>query len=242
MRAIHRYASLGSTMQEAAVLASSACAHGTVVLAEEQTAGQGRYGRHWHSPKGAGLYFSQVLRLKICPDSLPLVTLALGLAVADAVTRITSVACDLRWPNDVLVNGKKCAGILAVLDGGALIAGIGVNVNHLSFPPELESTATSLRIESGREQQLEPLLNALLESIETFLDMLTAGGKDPILRMFAQASSYVSGRRVSVDQGPGTLHGTTAGLDPQGFLILKEDSGKRTLIVAGGVRPYAAGA
>src|SRR4028119_2137318 len=130
MTEIHRFASLSSTMQKAAELARGNCPTGTTVVAAEQTAGQGRFGRSWHSEPNAGLYMSQVLRLKLCPDSLPLVTLALGLAVAEAISDVASVAPDLRWPNDVLLNERKCAGILVQLHEATLITGIGVNVNH----------------------------------------------------------------------------------------------------------------
>ena len=237
MSEIHRYASLPSTMQKAAELARAGCATGTTVVAATQTAGQGRFGRSWHSEPNAGLYMSQVLRLKICSDSLPLVTLALGLAAAEAIAQVASVGVDLRWPNDVLVNGKKCAGILVQLHDGTLITGIGVNVNHTVFPEELAPIATSLRIATGRDHDIEQLLQTLLRLVDEHIDNLMTNGRDSVLRAFAQASSYVRGRRVVVDQNGVELAGVTDGLDPQGFLMLRGDNGRRTLIVAGGVRP-----
>jgi BirA family biotin operon repressor/biotin-[acetyl-CoA-carboxylase] ligase len=237
MRQIHRFESVDSTMIRAAALAVSGCECGTVVVADEQTAGQGRLGRSWHSEKDAGLYMSQVLRLKICPDTLPIVTLALGLATAEAITDIAGVACDLRWPNDVLVSGKKCAGILVQLQDGALILGIGINVNHTSFPPEIASVATSLRIATGRAHSRDALLDKLLASIDEHLDTLLKSGKDAVLCAFTGASSYVRGRRVVVDTGGESVEGTTDGLDPQGFLVLRQNDGRRRLILAGGVRP-----
>jgi BirA family biotin operon repressor/biotin-[acetyl-CoA-carboxylase] ligase len=234
---IHRFASLSSTMHKAIELAEAGCPHGTVVVAEEQTAGQGRFGREWYSEPGAGLYLSQVLRLKICPDSLPLVTLALGLATAEAIINVANVAPDLRWPNDVLLNNRKCAGILVQLHDGVLIAGIGVNVNHTSFPADIAPLATSLRIATGREHNIETLLTALIGTIHDHLDNLLRNGRESVLRAFSQASSYVRGRRVVVDQNGQELTGVTDGLDPQGFLLLRKDNGARTLILAGGVRP-----
>jgi BirA family biotin operon repressor/biotin-[acetyl-CoA-carboxylase] ligase len=234
---MHRFASLPSTMYKAIELAEAGCASGTVVVAEEQTAGQGRFGRAWHSEPGTGLYMSEVLRLKICPDSLPLVTLALGLATAEALTRAASVAPDLRWPNDVLLNGKKCAGILVQLHDGILITGIGINVNQISFPGELAESATSIRLETGREQDPQSVLPVLIEAIDEHLDNLLQNGREPVLRAFSQASSFVRGRRVVVDQNGAAITGVTEGLDPQGFLFLRQDNGKRTLIIAGGVRP-----
>jgi BirA family transcriptional regulator, biotin operon repressor / biotin---[acetyl-CoA-carboxylase] ligase len=234
---IHRFDSLPSTMHKAIELAHAGCPSGTVVVAAEQTAGQGRFGRSWHSEAGSGLYMSQVLRLKICSDSLPLVTLALGLATAESIVNAAAVAPDLRWPNDVLLNGKKCAGILVQLHDGVLVAGIGINVNQSSFPEELAGTATSLRIVTGRQHDLEKLLALLLAQLEQHLDNLLQNGRESVLRAFSQASSYVRGRRVVVEQDIGEITGVTDGLDPQGFLILRQDNGQRTLILAGGVRP-----
>jgi BirA family biotin operon repressor/biotin-[acetyl-CoA-carboxylase] ligase len=236
-RRIDWHASIDSTMFEAARLAASGCTSGTAVVAEEQTAGVGRYQRQWHSEPESGLYVSVVLRFRFAPDALPLVTMALGLATVDAILKATGVDCDLRWPNDVLINDKKCAGILTRLDGPAIIAGIGINVNHAAFPPDLRDVATSLRIAGGRPQSREKLLVALLPAIDSFCAALENSGKQPILEMFAHASSYISGRRVRVDQGDSVLEGTTAGLTPAGFLIVRDDRGKENVIIAGGVRP-----
>src|SRR5579859_5948031 len=112
LREVHYFAMLGSTMAEGARLAQTGCATGTAVVAGEQTAGQGRYGRSWHSEKDAGLYVSIVLRPILPTDALPALTLALGLATAEAIARVTGLGCDLRWPNDVMLGGAKVAGIL----------------------------------------------------------------------------------------------------------------------------------
>lgn len=224
----------GSTMLEAARLAAEGCPSGTVVGAEEQTAGQGRLGRSWHSEPGAGLYFSVVLRLAIPPAQLPVLTLALGLAAADAVRLLGGTPCDLRWPNDVLIGDKKVAGILVQLHGSAVVAGIGLNVNQESFPPELADIATSLRLESGCEHQREALLVYLLSSIDSFVKVLVTSGVEPILQAFENRSTYVRNRHVIVDSG---ISGITDGLTPAGFLVLKRDDGTRETILAGGVRP-----
>jgi BirA family biotin operon repressor/biotin-[acetyl-CoA-carboxylase] ligase len=226
-----------STMRDAAALAAEGCASGTVVVAGEQTAGQGRLGRTWHSEPGAGLYASVVLRLPLTVLRLPVVTLALGLATVDAIALAAGLRCDLRWPNDVLAGDLKCAGIL--VDGyiDALVAGIGINVNHQQFPESIRDCATSLRLATGRAQSRELLLLALLESIDRRMELLVEAGPGAILREFAQASSYVHGRRVVVEDGERRLTGSTEGLDPSGFLILRTDSGERELILSGGVRP-----
>ena len=175
-----------------------------MVGAEEQTAGQGRHGRTWHSEPGSGLYVSIILRHQFAPATLPVVTLALGLAVREAILKSTDLACDLRWPNDVLIQSKKCAGILTLLEGSAIIAGIGINVNHSQFPDELSGIATSLRIASGRVHSRERLLVELLPSVDRYCALLETEGRGPILEMFSRASSYVSGRRVCVDQDGST--------------------------------------
>jgi BirA family biotin operon repressor/biotin-[acetyl-CoA-carboxylase] ligase len=236
-RRIDWHRTIASTMTEASRLAAQGCDFGTVVGAEEQTAGQGRYGRVWHSEAGAGLYVSIVLHKPACPSVVPMVTLALGLATVEAILKISDLACDLRWPNDLLLQSKKCGGILTQLEGSAIIAGIGINVNHTAFPPELSQLATSLRIASGRVQSRERLLAELLPSIDNFCGLLEAEGREPIVRMFSCASSYVYGRRVEVDLGTSKLQGTTAGLNESGFLILRCDDGTENVIVAGGVRP-----
>jgi len=236
-RVVQWHATLESTMPEASRLATAGCASGTAVVAEEQTAGVGRYQRPWHSEPESGLYVSIVLRQSLAPEALPLITMALGLATVDAITKSTGLVCDLRWPNDVLMHDKKCAGILTELDGAAIIAGIGINVNHSQFPAELNEIATSLRIESGSAQSRESLLAELLLAIDSFCTILQEKGNQAVLEMFSEASSYIRGRRVQVDCGDSILEGTTAGLTPSGFLNLLDDRGQEHVIIAGGVRP-----
>lgn len=236
-RQIYYYESIGSTMQEAARLAAQGCTSGTSVIANEQTAGQGRHGHHWYSERDSGLYVSIVLRPGLPAESFPALTLALGLATAETISRAMDLRCDLRWPNDVLLRDKKVAGILVQLLENGAVAGIGINVNHGHFPSELESEATSLRIESGRAYSREDLLTCLLPAVDSFSKMLAEAGKQAVLDMFSRHCSYAQGRRVRVRQSGGEIEGTTAGLDASGFLILKKDDGGQSLIVTGGVRP-----
>jgi len=199
---------------------------GTIVLADHQAAGQGRHGHSWHSAPATGIYCSLVL-----PPS-PVLTLALGIAAVEAIAQATGIQCDLRWPNDLMLDERKTAGILVQLINGRAIAGIGINVNQTEFPEDVAPLATSLRLHAGREIAREDILFALFPAI----DSVVAEDSETILRLFAHASSYVAGRRVIVDQPEGSLTGTTAGLDPAGFLIVRRDDGTDTLIVAGGVR------
>jgi BirA family transcriptional regulator, biotin operon repressor / biotin---[acetyl-CoA-carboxylase] ligase len=216
-RRIDYYPSVDSTMRAAAVLP-----RGSVVIADQQTAGQGRHGHSWHSEPGAGIYCSLVL------DPAPALTLAIGLAAVEAIAEAAGIACDLRWPNDVMLDDKKCAGILVQLVEDRAIAGIGINVNHTGFPPDLAAEATSLRIQAGRDLSREAILAPLVPAVERYAALPI----EEILDLFTHASSYVSGRRVVVNE----IQGVTVGLDPVGFLKVRQDDGTVTLILAGGVR------
>jgi BirA family biotin operon repressor/biotin-[acetyl-CoA-carboxylase] ligase len=220
-RRIDYYPAIDSTMRAAVGLEP-----GSVVLAGQQTAGQGRHGRRWHSEPSSGIYCSIVLQ------PMPALTLALGLATADAIARATGMVCDLRWPNDVMLAGQKVAGILVRVVDGHAIAGIGINVNHTSFPAELALEATSLRLHTGAPVSSTTIMLALLPAVDRFVAL----DQGTILRLFTRASTYAAGRRVTVEQPNGVIAGTTAGLDPSGFLIVRQDDGTDTLIVAGGVR------
>ncbi len=236
MRQIEWHDTIDSTMRRAAELAREGCPAGTIVAARTQTAGQGRLGRAWDSRPG-GLYFTIVLRPRLEPAQVPLATLALGLAVADTLQTFLGVAADLRWPNDVLIGDRKLAGILAQYQDGALLAGVGLNVNQREFPPELAPVATSLFLETGAEQNPEFLLPALARSIESHLNILETSGATAVLRLFEAASSYVAGRRVRVELPAGEITGTTAGLTAEGFLRVRCGDGSEVTVTAGGVRP-----
>jgi BirA family transcriptional regulator, biotin operon repressor / biotin---[acetyl-CoA-carboxylase] ligase len=233
-RQIVRLSATGSTMRDAAALAAQGCAHGTAVVADEQTAGIGRHGHFWHSEPGTGLYVSIVLRM---PETSPILTLALGLAAVDAVRDTAGLVCDLRWPNDVMIGERKAAGIMVQMADSAAVAGIGINVNHTGFPPELATLATSLRIQAGREIDREMLFESLLTCIDDCCEILRSGGNAALLKMFSTASSYVSGKRVKVDLGDRTIEGVTVGLDDSGFLRVRRPDGVVETVLAGGVRP-----
>src|SRR4051794_16388335 len=231
---LHYFPTIGSTMTEATRMARDGAPHGTVILADEQTAGVGRVGRSWTSDAEVGIYCSVILRLPLPQAQFPIVSLLLGLATAEAIQSSTGIACDLRWPNDVLVDGRKCAGVLAHLAETCIVAGVGINVNNTSFEPNLRTPPTSLRLSSGREVSRESVLLKLLESIDFFCDLATKKGPAVILQAFTAASSYVWDRRVCVEEDGGT--GTTAGLDENGFLRVQMDDGVLRRISSGGIR------
>jgi BirA family biotin operon repressor/biotin-[acetyl-CoA-carboxylase] ligase len=180
------FSEIPSTMPEAARLAAAGCPSGALVGAEEQSAGQGRHGRIWHSERGIGLYVSIVLRPALDSDSLSVLTLAMGLAVQEAIAAVAGVLCDLRWPNDLLVGGRKCAGILCQTADPAVIVGIGVNVNQEAFPPEIATVATSLRMLTGRCHSREELLILLMKCVDEYCWLLAEQGADRILHLYAE--------------------------------------------------------
>src|SRR3954451_2634719 len=234
-RTLHYFKTLGSTMVEAASLVGNGAPHGTVVIAEEQTSGMGRLGRGWVSQPEVGIYCSILLRLAVPSTTFPVASLVLGLATAEAIQKSTQLICDLRWPNDVLIDEKKVAGILTHLVDGVIVAGIGVNVNNTSFGPGLRTPATSLKIAAGgRSVSREDLLIHLLDSVDSFCALFESEGPGSILRAFTNASSYVLNRRVVIEETGST--GLTAGLDDSGFLLVLSDTGTTERFAAGGVR------
>lgn len=234
-RIVKWFPSTDSTMTVAAHMAREGCLSGTVVGADQQTAGMGRQGRSWHSEPGAGLYVSIVLRLHLGKESIPVLMLALGIATQQAIAEVSGLAPDLRWPNDVLLDGKKCAGILANMEGDAVIAGIGINVGHESFPPELAELATSLSLAGALGVSREALLAALAHAVDESCRILTTDGPSAICEMFTHASSYARGRRVRVERDG--IEGITCGVNSSGFLVMRQDNGLETVILTGGVRP-----
>ena len=176
---------------------------GAVFVAEQQTAGRGRGGHTWESAQSVGIYCSVVLRPVLPPADALLLSLIAGIAVAEAVEQTTGLHPDLRWPNDVLLDGRKFCGILTEMNAEPtrvryVVVGIGINVNQASFSGELEAIATSLRIESGREWSRVELTAALLKSLDSEYRKLIAGGaaaRAAILRRFEERSSFARSRR-----------------------------------------------
>ena len=224
-----------STMIDAAALAERGEPHGTVVVAEAQTGGIGRHGHRWHSDDSGGLYVSVILRLTLAPRDLPLLTMALGLGVLEAVQGFCDVPADIRWPNDILIGGRKLAGILVQTPAVRVqIAGIGININQTDFPESLRDLATSLRIVTGLEQVKQRLLDDIVAACLQQADRLAAGGREEVLRQFERCSSCVRGMEVEV-AGPRPIRGVSDGLDADGFLRVRTTNGVET-VLTGGVR------
>ena len=220
---IVRLQTTASTMKDAAELAAQGAPHGTVVVAESQTNGIGRHGHSWHSAPDGGIYMSIILRMPVVG---PEITLAMGLAVQAALSEVA--ATDLRWPNDVMLNGRKVAGILVQSAGQCAIVGIGINVGQESFPVELRQVATSLRIETGLQLSIDLVMERVLAEALQYSQL----PKAEILRLFTASSTYAQGKPVEVE---GRFTGITDGLDPDGFLLVRTSTVVRT-VTAGGVR------
>ena len=202
-------------MTEAAKLAAAGAPHGTVVLADEQSAGIGRLGRTWLSPPNAGIYCSILLRLKLAPANSPIASFSWALRRPTLFTR-QPTSCDLRWPNDVLIGERKVAGILTHFIDDCVVVGIGVNVNQFGFPRDLRTPATSLRMESnGRKQSREPLIVELLDPWRRFAKSSGMNGSTGI-RAFLRRVELRRHRRVIVEESGEC--GTTSGLDENVFL------------------------
>ena len=239
---LHHYFRVGSTNVAAMKAAADGEPEGAVFVAEQQTAGRGRGGHTWESAQSVGIYASVVLRPVLPPADALLLSLIAGIAVAEAVEQATGLHPDLRWPNDVLLNGRKFCGILTEMNAEPtrvryVVVGMGINVNHASFAGDLEAVATSLRIESGREWSRVELVAALLKSLDSGYRKLTGGGataRADILRHFEERSSFARSRLVFVEEDGG-YEGVTEGLDDRGFLQVRTGSGLRT-VFSGGVR------
>lgn len=238
---VHHFYKIGSTNTAAMAAASEGAAEGAVFLAEEQTAGRGRGANVWQSPRSTGIYCSAVLRPALPPSEVLVLSLMAGLALQAAIQQADPrVQPDLKWPNDVLIGGKKVCGILTEMNAEAtrvryIVVGIGINVNQVSFPKELQ--ATSLRMVTGSEWSRVELVAALLKSLDReyreFLQDPEA--KESILRRFAQNSSWLHGKKVRIEESGSALEGTTEGLDPRGFLQVRTAHGLQT-VLSGTVR------
>ncbi len=239
---IQHYYRAGSTNTIAMEAAAAGAPEGSVFLAEQQTAGRGRSSHQWHSAESSGIYCSVILRPALPPADVLVLSLAAGLAVRAAVQEVDSkVMADLKWPNDLLINGKKFCGILTEMSAEAtrvryVVVGIGINVNQVRFPEELEQSATSLLLTSGSEWSRIELCTALLKSLDREYRALVDGrdAQAEILRRFEERSSSVRGRRVRIEDGEG-FEGVTEGLDPRGFLQVRTREGLRT-VYSGTVR------
>lgn len=238
---------IDSTNTEALKQARSGADEGVCIVAREQTAGRGRHGRIWVSESDAGLFFSIILRPKLEPQFLPLITLACGVAVHDALKEF-GLSPDIKWVNDILVRDKKISGILAetteTTKGLAVVVGIGINIRASNFPPEISDTATSIEEASpqanGHSRPVpspEQLSQVLSNYLVHFYKVLGSDrGPSEIINEWRNRSTYFSGKQVLVMMENTILEGVTDGLQENGALRVRQSDGNIAVIQAGDVQ------
>ena len=244
-RTLHFFESTGSTNPDAKRFAEEGAPHGTTVVADRQTAGRGRRGRSWESPAGKSIYFTIVVRPEFEPDKASMITLVVALAVAEAVREETGLSTGIKWPNDVVVNGKKICGILTEMSMTPemneiqfLVAGVGVNVNQDSeedFTPELRGRATSLKMESGRTIDRAALLARILHHFEEDYDLFEKRLDLSDLQERYEALLLGKDNRVRVLDPAGEYTGISRGINGMGELIVEKEDGETVLVYAGEV-------
>jgi len=237
---IFYYPSIGSTNDRALELAAAEEPEGGLVLAEEQTAGRGRRERTWCSTPYAGIYASLILRPAMPATRAPLLTFMAAVAVADALNEQTGLKARIKWPNDVLVGGRKIAGVLGEVRGNdpevrEMVVGFGVNVNHAAadFPEAIRDLATSVRLERGAPMDRAPLLASILEGFERRYARLLRDGPATLLKEWETLSALAHGAPIAVSGPHGRIEGAFAGIDDEGGLLLSDADGRRVRVPFG---------
>jgi BirA family biotin operon repressor/biotin-[acetyl-CoA-carboxylase] ligase len=232
--------SVDSTNAVAMELGEKEALHGTVVVADLQTQGRGRLGRSWVSPRG-NIHMSVLLRPALAPADVPLLTMTASVGCARALREIAGLNVEIKWPNDLMVSGRKLGGILTEAKSRGkkilfAVVGIGINANSgaTDFPPELWATATSLRAETGIEIPRNDLVAAILAEIEFWYGLLKKGERERILDEWRKLSSTL-GRSIRIVTGKDTFEGVAEALDREGRLIVKLPSGALRVISAGDI-------
>lgn len=222
-------------------LAGSGAPEGTVVIAETQTMGRGRKGRTWFSPYRDGVYVSIILRPEISPSAAPRMTLMAAVAVAEALDSLVQLKVRIKWPNDILVNGRKLAGILTEIsmemdEVEYMVVGLGLNVNTpaKSFPVDIRGKATSILIETGERSSRVDLIRAYLKCYDKYYEILKKSGFEPIMKRWKEFSDII-GRCVAVDVIGKKHVGMVVDIDNDGVLILKDDQSRFHRIFSGDI-------
>lgn len=231
-QAIHYEHSVTSTQEIAHKHALNGADEGTIIIADEQTSGRGRLGRSWHSPKGNGIWMSIILRPNIPPQKAPQLTLLAAVSVVQGIEEVTGLDAQIKWPNDILIDGKKVVGILTELQAEAdrvnsVIIGVGINVNtpEEMFPEDISKIATSLKVESGKEIERAHLVRAIMENLEKLYYLYLEHGFAPI-KLLWEGSAASLGKRVRVRTITGELYGKAQGITDEGVLLVEDDEGE----------------
>lgn len=240
---VHFFETIDSTNTYAARLAREGAPEGTVVIADSQSGGKGRLGRSWVSPPGVNLYLSAILRPPVPAAAVPQLNLLAAVAVADTIAQVCGLTPAIKWPNDVLVGGKKVCGILAEMQTAAVtlraaVLGIGVNLNAPldAFPEELRGKASSLFLAGGRLVDRSAFTVALLTHLEKLYVLWLEGGFSALRPAWEHYAAWMMGQQIVVAAPDGTVAGTVLGLDRDGALLLQEQgSGTPRRLLAGDV-------
>jgi BirA family biotin operon repressor/biotin-[acetyl-CoA-carboxylase] ligase len=225
------FTSLGSTNDTAKELAESNRPEGTCVIADAQTSGRGRQGRSWDSPANQALYLSLILRPDINPEKLQLLTLVSAIATAETAGEFVQQSLiDIKWPNDLLIKGRKVSGILveSTFEGARVkyvVLGIGFNLNQIDFTDELRNHATSLKLQTETEYDREDFAVRLLKNIAHWYAILQSGSFHGILERWKTLSSFAENKMVTIDLGNEKINGITRGLTDNGALMIETESG-----------------
>jgi len=240
-KTIHYYRTVDSTNAQAYQLALRGAGEGEIVVAESQEKGRGRLGRHWFSPPFRNLYLSVILRPKMPPHQAPLITLMAAVATAEAIEKTSGLHPMMKWPNDLLMKGRKLAGLLNEIHSETdrihfVILGIGVNLNtdERTFSKEIRTFATSLKRETGKTVSRKIFLQHLLQALEKWYDVFHRQGGSPILQAWRNWAQ-VGGRQVRITSFGEQITGKAVDVDSDGALILETANGQRKRIVAGDV-------
>ena len=236
---IHHLRETVSTNTTAKELAANGAAEGTLIVSEMQTGGKGRLGRKWFSPFGEGIYLSFILRPAVSPAEAPKMTLMAAVAMAEALHSGTGLHVSIKWPNDLLLGGKKLAGILTEISTEMdavdyVVIGLGLNVNTASFPSEIREKATSLLIETGKTHARSELIRGFLKWFEGYYELFQRGDFEPILDRWRQFS-HIAGRRITVETIGDKTSGTALDIDRDGFLMVEDDDGHIHRIYSGDI-------
>lgn len=237
---IYFYEETDTTNNRARELALEGAPEGTLVVAEKQTAGRGRRGKVWESPLGTGIWMSLVLRPQIAPAEASVLTLLCGLATAEAIEAETGLSADIKWPNDILINGKKAVGILTEMDCEMsevhfVIPGIGINVNTASFPPEIAEIATSLYLECGKTVSRRRLVHKVLERLEEHYETFLRTGSFAAMLEDYRKHCITLGKEVHV-LGREPFFAEALDITPEGELLVRRaDNGKEEVVFSGEV-------
>ncbi len=240
-RELYCFNEIGSTNDMAARLTEKEVPEGTVVTAEKQTAGKGRLGRTWASPERSGLWFSVILRPKISPYHSPKLTFIAGLSVLDAIKKVTGEDAELKWPNDVMLRGKKLCGILTEMKAemdivNYLIIGIGINVNlsKNDLPESVRGRATSLKMELRKDVPRVKLLAEALKSLEEYYELFKQEGPEPIIKKWKRKCATL-GRKVKIQSGGELIEGIAEDIDGDCALLVRLADGTVKKAVTGDV-------